>query len=299
MKVLQEHPQITNATCLGVFESGSPEWHKLREEPGIITGSTIGSICGLNEWESPATRWFKAVGAISNEIPVSDAMELGSYFEDPILGFLATREPRWEIFKTGTWESVYEPWARANPDALFLDENGELCLIEIKFSGRYWGGVVPPKYRAQIMWYLGVLGLKKAVLAGLIDSRFEMFEIEFDEFEFEALRTKAIEFRSLIDAGTPPEWDGAANTYETVKALHPEIEDRQEEIAQALGVDLVNLANEIDELNVKLTELKTRTIDQMGNAKSAVIDTPAGLQVVATRASRNGGTPYLTIKKGK
>lgn len=299
MKELSTHPQITNAVCLGIFKSGSPEWHRLREEPGIITGSTIGSIAGLNEWESPVTRYYKAVKAIPNEIPVSEAMELGSYFEDPILGFLAKRESGWTIYKTGTWESVYEPWARANPDALFEDENGELGLIEVKFSGRYWGGEVPPKYRAQVMWYLGVLGLKRAILVGLIDSRFERFEIEFDEFEFEALRTKAIEFRHFIDAQTPPDWDGAANTYETVKALHPEIEDREEVIAELLGIDLVNLANQIDELNTKLTELKVRTADQMGNAKTAVIETAEGRFAVASRSSRNGGTPYLVIKKGK
>lgn len=298
MKLITEHEQITGASCLGVFESGSAEWHKLREEQGIITGSTIGSIIGVNEWESAVTRYYKAIGAIPNEIPVSTAMELGTHFEQPILEFFAKTKPSWKIYKTGTWASNFEPWARANPDALFVDENGELGLIEVKFSGRYWGGVVPANYRAQILWYLGVLGLRKAVLVGLIDSRFETYEIDFDQFEFEAMLSRAIEFRNFIEKQTPPEWDGAANTYETAKALHPEIEDREEEIAQQLGIDLQNTANDLDKLTTKLNELKSRTLDQMGSAKTGFITVNSERYVVATRSSRNGGTPYLTVKKG-
>lgn len=299
MKTITDHPAITDATCLGVFESGSAEWHKLREEQGVITGSTIGSIIGVNEWESAVTRYYKAIGAIPNEIPVSTAMELGTHFEQPILEFFAKTKPKWEIVKTGTWASVYESWARANPDALFVDENGELGLIEVKFSGRYWGGEVPANYRAQIIWYLGVLGLKKAVLVGLIDSRFETYEIDFDPFEFDVMLQAAREFRKALDLQIAPDWDGAANTYETAKALHPEIEDREEEISQQLGIDLQNTANDIDKLTTKLNELKSRTLDQMGNAKTAFIEVGSDRYVVATRSSRNGGTPYLTVKKGK
>lgn len=299
MKIITSHEQVTDATCLGVFESGSEDWHKLREEPGIITGSTIGSIIGVNEWESAVTRYYKAIGAIPNEIPVSTAMELGTHFEQPILEFFAKTKPKWKLYKTGTWASVYEPWARANPDALFVDETGELGLIEVKFSGRYWGGVVPANYRAQILWYLGVLGLRKAVLVGLIDSRFETYEIEFDPFEFEAMKARAIEFRAKLANLTAPDWDGAANTYETAKALHPEIEDREEEIAEQLGIELQNTANDLDALTTKLNELKSRTLDQMGSAKTAIITVNSERYVVATRSSRNGGSPYLTVKKGK
>ena len=299
MNILTDHEQITEATCLGVFESGSAEWQKLREEQGVITGSTIGSIIGVNEWESAVTRYYKAIGAIPNEIPVSTAMALGTHFEQPILDFYAKTKPNWTFHLTGTWASVYESWARANPDALFVDENGELGLIEVKFSGRYWGGVVPANYRAQIMWYLGVLGLKKAVLVGLIDSRFETYEIDFDEFEFDVMLQAAKEFRKALDLQIPPDWDGATNTYETAKLLHPEIENREEEIAQQLGIDLQNTSAKIDELTTTLNELKSRTLDQMGSAKTAVIEVGSDRYVVATRSSRNGGTPYLTVKKGK
>lgn len=299
MKEITQHDQITDATCLGVFESGSAEWAKLREEPGVITGSTIGSIIGVNEWESAVTRYYKAIGEIPNEIPVSTAMALGTHFEQPILDFFAKTKPNWTFYRTGTWASNFEEWARANPDALFVDENGELGLIEVKFSGRYWGGEVPANYRAQILWYLGVLGLKKAVLVGLIDSRFETYDIEFDQFEFEVMLEAAKEFRKALTLQTPPDWDGAANTYETAKLLHPEIENREEEIAQQLGIDLQNTQSEIDALTTKLNELKSRTLDQMGCAKTAVIEVGSERYVVATRSSRNGGTPYLTVKKGK
>jgi hypothetical protein len=55
----------------------------------------------------------------------------------------------------------------------------------------------------------------------------------------------------------------------------------------------VNAQSDADAAQALLTELKSRTLDAMGNAKTAVVDD----HVVATRSARNGGTPFLTIKK--
>lgn len=299
MELLKEHDQITGASFLGAWADDSPEWHAARQEPGIITGSMIGSICGLNRFESPATRWFKAMKMIDDTVEPNINMKIGKALEGPILDLYASENPGLTIYRTGTWQSIYEPWMRANPDALYLDENGELGLIEVKFSSYNWNGEVPRSYRAQILWYLGCLGLSKARLVGLVDSRWTEIVIDFDPIEFGWMMDKAAEFRGLMDAGTPPEWDGAENTLETARKLHPDIEDREEEVAEQLGLDLVNVACEIDELTIKLNELKSRTLDQMGKAKVGVINTSQGKFVVATRSAKKGGTPFLQIKKGK
>ena len=42
---------FNGAKLLGVFESGTSEWHEARADG--IGGSEVGTILGLNPWESP------------------------------------------------------------------------------------------------------------------------------------------------------------------------------------------------------------------------------------------------------
>jgi putative phage-type endonuclease len=299
MITITENSQITTATCLGVFEDGSEEWHSARDEPGIITGSMIGTLLGLNQWESPLSLFYKRTGQIDSRIEPSMSMKLGKALEQPILDIFAAEHPHWQVLRTGTWQSIEHPWMRANPDALFLDENGELQLIEVKFSRNYFNDEIPPSYRAQMMWYLGCLGLKKGLLVALADSAYKEIAIEFDEFEFSWMVAEAIRFRQMLETNTPPNFDGSTSTYESQRKVNPEIDGSEVEIAELLGIDLVNIATQIDELTVTLTELKSRTLDQMGKAKTAFIDVDGEKIVVAKRSQRGIGAPYVTVEKPK
>jgi putative phage-type endonuclease len=299
MESIIKHEQITAATCLGIFEDGSPEWHQQRDEPGIITGSMIGTLLGLNQWESPLSLFYKRTGQIDSWIEPSMSMKLGKALEQPILDVFDAEHPDWTVYRTGTWESIEHPWLRANPDALYVDEHGELCLIEVKFSRNYFNDEIPPSYRAQMMWYLGCLGIKKGLLVALADSAYKEIAIEFDQFEFNWMVAEAIRFRQLLATNTPPNFDGSNSTYEAVRKVNPEIDGSEVEIAELLGIDLVNIATQIDELSVTLTELKSRTIDQMGKAKTAYIEVDGEKYVVAKRQQRGAGAPYVTVEKGK
>jgi putative phage-type endonuclease len=299
MQTITEHSQITTATCLGVFEDGSPEWHEQRDQPGIITGSMIGTLLGLNQWESPLSLFYKRTGQIDSWIEPSMSMKLGKALEQPILDIFEGEHPDWTVYRTGTWESIEHPWLRANPDALYLDEHGELCLIEVKFSRNYFNDEIPPSYRAQMMWYLGCLGIKKGLLVALADSAYKEIAIEFDQFEFDWMVTEAVKFRQMLATNTPPNYDGSNSTYEAQRKVNPEIDGSEVEIAELLGIDLVNLACEIDELNVTLTEMKSRTLAQMGKAKTAFIEIDGEKIVVAKRSQRGLGAPYIQVEKGK
>jgi len=297
--MLTNHPAITTATCLGVFEDDSPEWHSMRDEPGIITGSMIGTLLGLNQWESPLSLFYKRTGQIDSKIVPSMSMKLGKALEQPILDVFAAEHPDWAVWRTGTWENLEHPWMRANPDAFFIDEHGELCLIEVKFSRNYFNDEIPPNYRAQMLWYMGCLGIKKGLLVALCDSAYKEIEVTFDQFEFDWMVAEAIRFRQMLETNTPPNFDGSASTYESQRKVNPEIDGSEVEIAELLGIDLVNLACQIDELNTTLTELKSRTLDQMGKAKTAFIDVDGEKIVVAKRSQRGIGAPYVTVEKPK
>jgi hypothetical protein len=60
-----------------------------------------------------------------------------------------------------------------------------------------------------------------------------------------------------------------------------------------LGIELWKAQDELDKATSLLTELKARTLDFMGDAKTGVVNG----EIVATRSARNGGSPFLTIKK--
>jgi len=55
---------INGAKLVGVFEQGSAEWHEAREQS--IGGSEMGTILGLNPWESAYALWAKKTGKIEN-----------------------------------------------------------------------------------------------------------------------------------------------------------------------------------------------------------------------------------------
>lgn len=296
--MIDQHKDITKATFMGAFADDSAEWHSLRDEPGVITGSQIGTICGLNPWESPLSRFYKATGQIDNWVEPNMSMKLGKALEQPILDVFASEHPEYKVYRTGTWKSTDFEWARCNPDAFFEDAEGNLGLIEVKFSRSYMAEV-PPQYRAQVIWYLGILGLKRAKLVALADSAWTEIDIEFDQFEFDWMFAKACIFRDMVATKTPPDFDGAANTYDSQRKVNPEIDGSEVEIAELLGIELVNTACQIDELTVKLNELKSRALDQMGSAKVAYIEPLGEKVVVAKRQQRGAGSPFLQVEKGK
>jgi len=159
MQILNE-ALITSATLLGHFENGSEDWHTARNEPGAIGGSDIGAIAGWNRWESAISKWAKKTGKIADHIEPSHRMRMGTKFEDDLLEIYQEDHPEQEVLVTGTWASIAEPLNRANPDAIVIDENGELLLIEVKFMGDN-AYEIPQSYKAQMQWYMGILGIRR------------------------------------------------------------------------------------------------------------------------------------------
>ena len=283
---------IASATLLGNFDNGSDEWHAARNEPGAIGGSDIGAIAGWNRWESALTRWAKKTGKIDDNIMPSHRMRMGTKFEDDLLEIFQEDHPELEVLTTGTWAAKAEPLNRANPDAIAIDENGELVLIEVKFAGDNMYEI-PQSYKAQMQWYMGILGISRGVLVACAGSNYVELPLEFDAFEFDTLCLLADQFRRYVANDIMPDWDGSNSTYETMRAMHPEIDaDKSEELGQ-LGIHLSNTFAELQEVEKRYKELQSRTLDAMGQAKWGTVDD----QKVVYRTSRAGGQPYLAWKK--
>lgn len=281
---------MPNAVLIGEFENGSPEWHELRSQG--VGGSDVGAILGLNPWESPYSLWARKSGLLPDK-DSSLAMRAGNFFEKSIKEFWLSENPGWDLVEVGTFASKDHPWCHANPDGLLVDPNGEVVLLEIKTS-RYPMPELPKHYEAQVMWYLHVLGLKRGKLVAWVSgSEFQEFDIVYDSFDAEAMFARVKHWWGLFESGEAPDWDGATATYEAVRWVNPEIDKDGVVDLGELGVALVNAQSDVDAASSLLNELKSRTMDFMGSAKTAVVDD----RVVAVRSARNGGAPFLTVKK--
>ena len=290
------------AEFVGDFPSGSAQWHELRKDG--LGGSEVGTVAGLNKWESAYTLWAKKTGLIDESVEQSEAMEAGTLLERFILENYFDRLNDYQIFHApGTFA---DGWQHANPDGLFVDD-GELCLWECK-TARFeddWqvyprgvrGGNddIPRAYLSQMQWYLRVLGLKRGVLSVLFGGqKYREYDIVADQLWQDADLAVASAFWNCVLTGEAPGWDGSNSTYETVRAITPGIDaDAKIELPSALWADYQLAVYNAKQTDSNLTQLKSQVVAFMGEAKAATVD---GAVVVVRQAGRNGGLPYLVNK---
>jgi putative phage-type endonuclease len=287
--------QLGMATRIGNFENQSPEWHAARATG--IGGSDIAAICRTSPWTSPFALWAKKTGRIEDSIGSSEAAEWGTILEPVILDQFEKRSGLTLHKDVGTWANNERPWQLANPDAIW-EKDGKFGIVEIKTS-RYeddWVNGVPAYYKTQVQWYSQTFGFDTTiyVVALFAGSKFKVYELESDPFEMETNLAEVEKFRTYLENDTQPDFDGALSTYQTVRELHPEIDPAQEIELGELWVHASNALEEERKATAKAIEMKSRILDALGKAKKGVYDG----QLVATRQSRGGGTPFLQIKKG-
>lgn len=287
---------FNKAKLLGVFEHGTAEWHEARADG--IGGSEIGTIMGLNQWESAYALWAKRSNLIPTEELTSMAAKIGTKLEEPILELFAEQHPELDVYTTGTYQHPAIPFMHANPDALAYDkERDKWIVIEVKTSRNYWSEV-PPAYVAQVQHYMDVLSLDESIIVALLGMDYQEHYIARDDFEIGVARRYARTFWKHLTEATRPEWDGSESTYEAVRKLHPEIEDEEVEVDGAHNLLLAQ--TKFEEAQKEFLLAKAAVMHEMGNAKHAFVKIDGEKFRVASRQAKGQGTPYLVVnKKGK
>jgi putative phage-type endonuclease len=291
MTVLSKIFAFPDAELVGDFVPGSPEWHEARK--GSLGGSQIGAVLGLNPWESARTCFLKVTGQIPSDITPSMSMRLGTKLEAPILEIFQEEHPELQVFTTGTYRNIFNPWAHANPDAVGMTDNGELTIIEVKYSSEYWSEI-PRHYVAQVNWYMWVTGVKRAIIVALCGSSYKEFVVEYDEFVIDSMLAQVKTFWLGVETGTPPDWDGSESTYQSMRELNKNLVDLEEDLGD-LGMHLVLASSKVDEAQTHFNEMRSRVLDAMGDAKYGVVE---GVRV-CSRQQSSSGVPFLKIMKGK
>lgn len=304
---------LGDGVYVGTFANQSAEWHEQRAKG--IGGSDVGVICGLSQWSSAYTWAAKRLGKIEDSFEQNEAMFWGTTLESVILDVWANDHPELKLHReVGTWAHRERDWQQANPDAIYETTNEDPALgedqdvrgfgiVEVK-TARYeddWKqgkngepDQIPATYRAQVLWYLQTFGLRHAYVVVLFSgNKLRTFQVHYNAFEAETNMAIVEAFKQFIDRDELPPFSAPYNsTFETVRALHPEIDNSEVELG-TLGLTYFAALRQLEKAQEEVDLCKSHISDAMGKAKKGTID---GV-VAVTRQARAGGTPYLVTKK--
>lgn len=311
-----------SAELVGRYPVGSPEWHAARAQG--LGGSEIGAVLGLSPYESAFSLWHRKAGTVGETADKAE-MEAGRRLEGAICQKFADEHVgEYFVEVSGTWRNNRRPWQIANPDRLlyavewacactdgaqcaedspgvWLAVGKPVALLEAKFAlyGDGWGAEgtdeIPPGYLAQCRWYLDVFGLETCYVQVFIGStgEFREYVVKADEADALLMRERGRAFLDTIAAGQRPPIDGHAETYRTVRELHPEITPESVELPVELvsAYVLAKAAEKAAETNAR--EQTALVADAMGSAQKA----KWGSYSIAGRQSKNGGRPYVVAAR--
>jgi putative phage-type endonuclease len=289
--------KINQAELIGDFEAQSELWHLYRANG--IGGSEIGAVLGLSPFSSAYRVWALKTKQVPEPHIDNWAVRLGKAFEQPILDLWQEQYPEWEVMLTGMYRHSEHKFAIANPDAIARHrETGELMILEVKTSRNYWSDGVPPHYLAQVQWYMAILGINKARIIAVAGWDWQDIEVPEDKFEQEVMFATGARLWQAVELNQEPEWDGSRVTYETVREMHPDIEDVEADLGE-LGVNLVAAQIEYERAEEKLNSYKSATLAAMGRARWGVGSYEGQeSRIVAVRKARGKGNPWLEVRKG-
>lgn len=287
MNITEKIEALGFGKYLGTFEPNSPEWHQARQGIG---GSDIGALMGKSPFKSAFQLWAEKTGQLSDEIEPSMPMKLGTAFEPAIRQLFQDENKDWlTVHETGTWQSVANPILKANPDGIIEWKDGELGVLEIKFTRQYWDEL-PEHYNLQVQHYLQVLGLKRGLVIAVAGGDWKEFDVVWDDSLTKDMKRRVEAFSDLVEAKEPPSYDGSDSTYETVRELSEGLEDGEIELG-AMWSNLVSTKSEADYWANALQAQKSAVLAFMNGIKYGLYQ---GEKVIALQA-RNG-KPFITFK---
>lgn len=287
MEITQKIEALGFAKYLGQFDLHSPEWHDARSGIG---GSDIASVMDKNPWKSAYTLWAEKSGLLPADDSPTMAMKLGTAFEPVIRELFATENEDWLIIhETGTWQSVLDPMLKANPDGIIEWHDGNLGILEIKFTRQYWDEL-PEHYNLQVQHYLNVLGLDRGMVVAVAGGEWREFEVFRDDSLIDTMKTRLRAFYGFLDTKQAPDYDGSDSTYETVREISQGLQDGEIELG-ALWANLLKTKLEYEFLENQFKAQKSAVLAFMDGIKYGLYQ---GEKVIALQA-RNG-KPFITFK---
>lgn len=283
------------------LEPGSDQWLRL------MTASKVSAVLGLSPWESRFTLWHRMAGYLPKE-EGNERTERGHYLEDAVARWFGDQRTDLRVGRTGSWVNKARPWQSATPDRLLFSGRKAHGVLECKTSGSSdeygpdGSDEIPPNYRVQIIWQCDTLGLPIGYLAVLLPRLvFRAYFVQPEPGEAEWIRDEVRAFLDTLPGGPNecvPDIDSTDSTYEAVRRLHVDIEDREVEVDPQLARRFLTTVQDAKDAAAAAQLVKTEMTVAMGNARRAVIPRE-GLSplVVASRQAKGDNPPYVVAAK--
>lgn len=255
-----------------------------------IGSSEVGTILGLNPYETPYQLWRRKVG-IDPPKPENFAMKAGHYLEDAVSKFYSDETGK-EIIKAsaGDWiiRSNEHPHMQVSPDRTFwipgLPKNNQnKGILECKTTQmEVDANNVPQSWFAQLQYQLGIAEYQQGALAWLTMGRlfgYRDFEFDPDFFGYMAEEVTKFWVDNILGKQEP-----LLMTVEDVL-----LRDPKHTVGKAVEADpeLAASCQELKELKEELSSMDNRKKELEATIKLAMGDAEA----LVTPA--DGGKPQI------
>jgi len=278
-KELEKSPEVIVEKALEDKQILRPEnkeeWLEIRE--GGLGGSDIAAVIGLNDYASKIDVFISKTARNNavlkqqyeekqKKIRESEAVQMGHILEPVIADIFQKKNKEYTVVDLPVTVKA-NPWEIANVDRYLVNEKGEVGILEIKTTTLYnkdkWEGESCPRnYLCQVLWYLGITGLKYAYICCLVGGQhYRQFKIERCEETINYLRTEGrIFWEDHVIHNVVPEPDGSSSYTEHLQFLADYAEDKGEKIEVEAAADKVEIYEELieqrKELDKKIEKIK-------------------------------------------
>lgn len=220
------------------------EWLQARREG--IGSSEVGTILGLNKFETPYQLWRRKRGIDPPE-EENFFMKAGHYLEDAVSRFFAD-ETGVEIIKASAGEYIVvndeKPFLRVSPDRTYWLPNmvrnaANKGIVECKTTQLPISeDDIPMSWFTQLQYQLGVTGMKQGAIAWLTQGReFGYVTYDFDPDYFQFIVGKAEDFwkECIVGGAEPPAISAEDVLIKAPQSVTGKTIEATEELAKAIG----------------------------------------------------------------
>lgn len=200
-----------------------------------LGGTDVAAIIGVSSYRAAIEVWQEKRG----ETPPQEQtwrMRLGQLFEDAICDTYSEQTGR-RLGRMGVVVHKRYPFLYVHPDRRVIGEPG---LVEAKKTALHLGDELPPVWRVQAQWQMGLTGRLWVDVVAFTGDDIDIRREERDQALIDDLVETAVAFwHDNVQAGVPPEVDGTDAYRHYLAAKYPGIteEERTATSEQVLLID--------------------------------------------------------------
>lgn len=207
------------SNCTIINEAGNEEGFKALRRTHIGS-SDVSTIVGLNRFSTKYNLWLEKTGR-APEREVNQAMIMGNILE-PVVAQVFQLQYMGEMgeYQGYTLERDQNTFAMTEPfefasctrDYILKSPEGEEIIFEAKTTSEYgrkdWEAALPDHAHVQVIWQMGITGVKRAIVGCLIGGRdLVIWPVDFSQELFDQLLSHAASFWAMVQQNIPPETD--------------------------------------------------------------------------------------------